>query len=124
MPTLTETVHDGAFLQSEANGFLSRETATVASGQDLDAGTVVEFSAGKLIACSGTLNTDGDLVTAAAGILFAAVDASDGDVEDCVYIARDSEVKDDLITYPAESTAGGEKAAVIESLKLLDIRPR
>ncbi|RWC29836.1 MAG: head decoration protein [Mesorhizobium sp.] len=124
MTTLTETVHDGEFLESEANGFLSREAATVASGQVLNAGEVVEFSAGKLIACSGALATDGSLVTDVAGILFAGVDATDGDVTDCVYIARDAEVKDDLITYPTETTTGGEKAAVIASLELLHIRPR
>ncbi|RWC25899.1 head decoration protein [Mesorhizobium sp.] len=125
MTTLTETVHAGEFLQSEANGFLSRDAATVASGQVLKAGQVVEFSAGKLIACSGLLDTAGtSLVTDAAGVLFDAVDASAGDVADCVYIAREAEVKDDLITYPTETTAGGEKAAVIASLKSLHIRPR
>jgi hypothetical protein len=91
----------------------------------LKAGQVVQLSAGKLIACSGLLDTAGTaLVTAADGILFDAVDASGGDVADCVYIARDAEVKDDLITYPTESTAGGEKAAVVASLKSLHIRPR
>lgn len=125
MTTVTETVHAGEFLQSEANGFLSREAATVASGQNLKAGQVVELSAGKLIACSGLLDTAGSsLVTAAVGILFDAVNASAGDVADCVYIAREAEVKDDLITYPTETTAGGEKAAVIASLKALHIRPR
>ncbi|RWB85929.1 MAG: head decoration protein [Mesorhizobium sp.] len=124
MTTLTETVHDGEFLQSEANGFLSRESATVASGQVLKAGQVVEISAGKLIAASGSLNTAGDVVTEVEGILFQAVDASGGDVADCVYIARDAEVKDDLITYPTESTAGGEKAATVASLEKLHIRPR
>ncbi|RWQ12348.1 head decoration protein [Mesorhizobium sp.] len=124
MTTLTETVHDGEFLQSEANGFLSRDAATVLSGQNLVAGQVVELSGGKLIACSGLLDTAADLITDVVGIMFAAVDATAGDVADCVYIARDAEVKDDLITYPTETTAGGEKAAVIASLKLLHIRPR
>lgn len=125
MPSYTETVHAGAFLQSEANGFLSRETATVKSGENLVAGQVVQFDGTELVACSGDLNTAGDaLVTEVAGILFDAIDATDGAVDNCVYIARDAEVKDDAVTYPTESTAGGEKAAVIESLKLLGIRPR
>lgn len=124
MTTVTETVHAGAFLQSEANGFLSRETATVASGQNLKAGHVVQLSAGKLVACSGTLATDGTLVTDVVGVLFDAVDATGGDVAGCVYVARDAEVKDVDLTYPTETTAGGEKAAVITSLKKLHIRPR
>lgn len=124
MAVLTETVHAGAFIQSEANGFLSRETATVKSGEILVAGQVVQFDGVKLVACDGELTTDDDLVTDVAGILFAAVDASDGDVANCVYVARLAEVKDDALTYPAESSDGGEKAAVIASLKKLHIRPR
>lgn len=124
MPTLTETAHTGAFLESVAPGWLSFDKATVASGQDLAAGAVVMFSGGKLVAHDGTLNSDGSVTTAVAGILFAAVDATAGDVENCVYVARLAEVKDDALTYPTESTAGGEKDAVIESLKLLHIRPR
>jgi hypothetical protein len=43
--------------------------------------------------------------------MFDAVDASDGAVSGAVYSKRLTVVKDDDITYPAESTAGGEKAA-------------
>lgn len=124
MTTLTETRHAGHFIQSEANGSRARQKATVASGQNLVAGEVVMLSAGKLVAHDGLLTTDGDVVTEAAGIMFDAVDASGGDVADSVYVAADAEVKDDALTYPAESTAGGEKAAVVASLAKLHIYPR
>ena len=124
MTAITEAIHAGAFLESEANGTRSRDVATVASGEVLVAGQAVQFSGTKLVAADGQLTTDGDVVTPVAGILWDAVDASGGDVAKCVYIARDAEVKDDLITYPTESTAGGEKDAVIESLRALGIRTR
>lgn len=41
MTTLTETRHAGEFLVSEANGCRSRESETLISGQDLEAGTVL-----------------------------------------------------------------------------------
>ncbi len=41
MTLISESYHDGAFLQSEANGFLSRKAATLKSGEDLEAGTVL-----------------------------------------------------------------------------------
>lgn len=126
MTVLTETTHAGAYLGSVVDRQLSFETATVKSGQILKVGEVVEFDGdGKLVAASGDLDTGGDaLDTDVAGILHDAVDASAGDVVDCVYLARLATVKDDALTYPVESTAGGEKAAVIASLKKLFIRPR
>lgn len=119
--SFTEDPHTGEFLLSEANGNRSRESASVASGQTLKAGQAVMMSAGKLVAHDGTLNSDGSVTTAAAGILLAPVDASGGEVADCAYIARDAEVNDNLVTYPAESSAGGEKAAVVASLADLGI---
>ena len=121
MTVFTEAAHTGEFILSEANGNRSRENGTLASGQDLAAGTVVQDNgSGKLIACDGTLNTAGDLVTAVAGILLAAGDATGGDLA-VAYIARDAEVNDNLLTYPTESTAGGEKAATQASLATLGI---
>lgn len=121
MTTMTEGRHTAEFVLSEAEGQRSRENGTVASGQDLAAGTVVQDNgSGKLIACSGTLNTAGDLVTAVAGVILAKADASAGDV-DVAYIARDAEVNGNTLTYPTESTAGGEKAATKASLTSLGI---
>ncbi|RWI92860.1 head decoration protein [Mesorhizobium sp.] len=105
------------------SGFHSCEFATVASGQVLKAGEVVQLEGGKLIAATGLLSGDA-LVTDVIGVMFEAVDASGGDVANRCYIARAAELKDGLLTYPAESTAGGEKAATVASLKKLGIAPR
>lgn len=122
MTTLTEGKHAGEFIISEANNTRSREVATVASGQNLVAGQAVQLSAGKLIAFTGTLNTDGDVITAPVGILFDNVDASstgaNADVTGCVYIARDAEVALDKLTIP---TGTDENPAAIDALATLGI---
>lgn len=127
MTKLTEEIHAGAYLGSCVDPQVSFETATVASGQDLKAGEVVEFNGSdKLIACTGTLDTAGTaLSNTEVFILHQAVDATDGDVSGCVYLARGpASVKDDVITYPTESTAGGEKVATVAALKAKYIVPR
>lgn len=124
MTVFTEAAHTAEFILSEANGHRSRENGTLASGENLAAGTVLmDNGAGKLVEFDGATNTAGDLVTEAAGILLAATDASSADTE-VAYIARDAEVNLKLLTYPAESTAGGEEANTIASLKLLGIIAR
>lgn len=126
MTTLSEGKHAGEFLVSEANNTRSRATGTVKSGENLVAGEVVQLDGnGKLVACDGVLDTAGDLVTAVAGIMYDNVDASasgaNADVAGAVYIARDAEVNGGELTYPTESTAGGEEDATNESLKALGI---
>ncbi len=124
MTTKTEPLHTGGFIASEANGWRSRETATVLSGQNLVAGEVVQLSGAKLIAASGSLDSAGDVSTAVVGIMHAAIDASSADVKNAVYIARDAEVVDADLTYPDETTAGGEKVATVASLAALGIIAR
>ncbi len=126
MTTLTEPLHTGGFIVSEANGERSREIATVVSGQDLVAGQVVQLDAnGKLTAADGIPNSDdSDLDTDVIGIMHAAVDATSGDVTEAVYIARDAEVNDADITYPDESSPGTEKDQTVVSLALLGIIAR
>jgi hypothetical protein len=119
---LTESVHAAEFIISEANGHRSRENGTLASGQNLAAGAVVMFSGDNLTAYTAGAVTDGG-TDEAAGILINAVDASTA-AQPCCYIARDAEVNLNLLTYPAESTAGGEKDNTIASLKLLGIIAR
>ncbi|HEX9647064.1 MAG TPA: head decoration protein [Alphaproteobacteria bacterium] len=129
MATKTEGKHAAEFLVSEANGTLSRETATVKSGQNLVAGEVVEKDVdGKLIAFSAGVDSDGAVLVEAVGIMWDNVDASatgaNADVPGQVYIARLAEVNDGEITYPTETSDGGEKALAIASLEKLHIRPR
>lgn len=124
MTNLTEGRHAAEFIVSEANGHRSRSTATVASGEVLVAGQAVQLSGGKLVAADGVLDSAGAVVTAVAGIMFDGVDATAGDVEDAVYISRDAEVNQNEVTYPTETTAGGEQAAVNASLAELGIIAR
>jgi hypothetical protein len=124
MTALTEGKHRGEYLGPDYLPQLSFETATVKSGQDLVSGQVVEFDNGQLVACSGLTDTAGDLITAVVGILDDNIDATAGAVAGCVYLARIATVKDNVVTYPTETSDGGEKAAVVASLALLNIRPR
>lgn len=59
----------------------------------------------------------------AAGILYAAVDASGGDVTIAVIIARDAIVNGDLLVWPSDIEAG-EKTAAIAELKAIGILVR
>jgi hypothetical protein len=122
MTTLNESLHAGSHIAWEANPMFTRETATVASGQNLKAGEVVMLSGGNLVALDGTLATDGSLTNTPAGVMFDGVDATDGAIADCVYTARGPAiVKAADITFPTETTAGGQKAATIAALKALNI---
>ncbi|KEC73157.1 phage protein [Rhizobium leguminosarum bv. phaseoli CCGM1] len=124
MTTLTMGERDEEFILSEANGQLSRSNATLKSGENLKAGTLLkDDGTGKLIAATGSLNTAGDLVTPIAGILCRTTDATGGDVSVSI-LDKDAEVKDAFLTYPTETTAGGEKAASKESLLALGIKVR
>ncbi|RUW60292.1 head decoration protein [Mesorhizobium sp. M2A.F.Ca.ET.067.02.1.1] len=116
MTDFTENLHSGTYLAFEVDPQISRETGTVASGQDLVVGQLVMLSGGNLVAHDGALNTAGDVVSEVEGIMFDAVDATGGAVSGAVYTKRLSTVKDDDLTYPTESTAGGEKAACIASM--------
>lgn len=124
MATQTASARTAEFILTEDDGSLSRDNGTVASGQNLAAGTVLmDNGSGKLIAHDGTLNSDGTVATAVAGILIYAVDASAADTA-CSYVDYACEVKDAFLVYPTESTAGGEKAGCIASLLSLGIKVR
>lgn len=116
MTTLTEGRRAVEFILSEANGTRSRENGVAKQGEVLKAGTVVEFDGTKLVACSGIRDTAGDLVTPAAGIVLHRVDATAADAP-VAYLARDAEVKEPYLTYPALSSALDEKAACNRSLE-------
>lgn len=128
MTAISETKHAGCFMASEENNTRSRDVATVKSGEVLVAGQIVQWDGGvedsTLVAATGVGASDGDLSIEVAGIIWDNVDATDGAVTGCVYINSDAEVKLDALTFPTESTDGGERAATIRSLRLLGIKPR
>lgn len=124
MTTQTMGPRDEEFILAELDGGISRSNKTLKLGQNLEAGTVLQdYGDGKLIAHAGALNTAGDVVVAVAGILCRTTDATDADT-DVAVLDQDAAVKDPFLIYPTESTAGGEKAAVIESLASLGIKVR
>lgn len=101
MTTLTEGTHTGAYIVAEANGDRAREHVTVVSGQNLSAGDVV----GKVTA-SGKYaiynNGAADGTEVAAGILYAATDASEADMA-AVISARDCTVNAGELGWNAQA---------------------
>jgi len=104
MTTLTETPHAGEFLVSEANGTLSREVVTIASGSGVvPAGLVL----GKITA-SGKYkpydddNADGS--ETAVCLAYDTVDATSADKK-AVVIFRNAEVRASAILWAATNDA-------------------
>lgn len=96
MTVLTEGKHAGEFVLSEGNGLISREVRTIASGQNLAAGTVLgKITASGKYAAYDNAALDG--TQTAVEVLFDNVDASAADVE-AVTIARNAEVNGDELT--------------------------
>ena len=123
MATSTETaVYTAEFIASEANGTRSRETGTVLSGEVLSAGEIVQKNADdKWISVVGALDSDG-LGGFDVGVSFRAVDATAGDVTGAVFITRDAELVDALLTYPDAGSDATEVAAVKAALRDQGIR--
>lgn len=112
MTVLTEGKHAADFLVSEANGARSRDAVTVAQGQNLKPGAVLGklTATGKHMALAPAAN-DGSQT--AAGILYAAADATGADVRQTA-ILRDAEVNGAELAWPDGITAGQKTAAVVE----------
>lgn len=112
MTALTEGHHASEFILSEGNGTISRENGTLASGQNLAAGTVLQgpTSAMTRLAADET----------AIGVLINAVDASAG-AKPASYLARYGEVLGSELTYAAETTGTDEAVTGAASLALLGI---
>jgi hypothetical protein len=104
MPVLNEGRYAGEFIVSEGDGRISRETITVLSGQNLQAGAVLGkvTASGKYKALEPAA-VDGS--ETAAGILYDAVDASAADSEG-VAIVRLAEVNAAELVWPAGITGG------------------
>lgn len=111
MAILTEANRTAEFLQSEANGYRSREvqafdSTTDWAGAAIPAGQVYAIVGGVAVAFDGDA-IDGSEV--AAGILFEAVEA--GGVVDRTVVVRDAEVKRYKLT--ADGTNSEVDAALL-----------
>lgn len=110
----TETQHMGEFLVSTAMGDRSREEGTLAAGQTLEDGTLLSGPPTALVAWESELNTEDAIADDITGILLGSHDTStegEGEAKQVAYIARDAEVVDVLIHYPA----GGASAAQVKT---------
>ncbi|MCK7542956.1 head decoration protein [Marinobacter bryozoorum] len=103
MATFTESRHAGEFIISEANGHRSRDTVTVAAGNNLQAGHVVGALTAGGYAEYNPGNADGSETP--AGVLFDAVDATDA-AQTGVILARDCEVTGADLAFFAGATEG------------------
>lgn len=95
--TFSDASRDCAFLLSEAPGTLSREEITVASGENLAAGTLVGkvTIGGEYVAYDDDGTDDGRRT--AAGVLLHACNATDA-AQKAVMIARLAEVSTSKLT--------------------------
>jgi hypothetical protein len=96
---------------SEANGHRSRENGTLASGEDLAAGTVLMVSGANLV--EYVVDTD----SVCAGILLYTTDASAA-AKAVSYLARDAEVNLKLLTYPQSTDESEDEASIAALLEL------
>ena len=112
----TEKNRTGDFLLSEGNGSYSRENIVVASGQNLQAGTVLSTvtASGEATALAPA-GDDGSEV--ATGILWANTNATDADTA-AVAIQRAAEVKADALIWPAGITAPQKTTAIAQLSEL------
>lgn len=114
MAVKTDHLGAGAFIKSEANGDLSRETVTIVSGSGkLLAGTVLgQITVGGKYKPYDNNNTDGS--ETAKAILVYDVDATSADVV-AVVIVRLAEVWANRLQWAA-SVLTGEKAPAYTEL--------
>jgi hypothetical protein len=125
MATLTEGAHAGEFIVSEANVGATgvprgRDTGTLASGQNLAAGSVLG-----VVSASGEYavynNAAADGTEVAAAILFDAVDASAG-AEPCVVLNGDCEVNGSELNWNGEDQTSQDAGTA--DLKAIGVRVR
>ena len=122
---LTEGQRAGEFLISEARGSRSRMTLILESGYDVADGTIMMRSGTtKMVPLdygTETLTEADDIVGVIFGNWNSSSTGANADIAGVPYIARDAEVDSSLLTYPDESSTGGEEAAANTALEALGI---
>lgn len=114
--SLTEGRHSGEFILSVANGNLSFDNGTLASGEDLEAGTVLATVDDEFVQI---IPGDSGPAADATAILLSKTDASAA-AQACAVIARDAEVIADALVWP-DGISAQDKADAIAQLAALHI---
>ncbi|WP_054073906.1 head decoration protein [Comamonas testosteroni] len=121
MTTLTEGPRNAGYLISEANGTRSREVVTLAAGGVYPPGAVLaQVTASQKFVELDPAASDGS--EKAVAVLYAGVDATDGD-KPGVISARDTEVHEEALIFPAGITPQQTTTALAE-LRALGIVAR
>lgn len=120
MAALTEKGHSEEFILSEGNGTISRSTGTVITGATYEVGQVVSriTASGKLAIVDLAASTGAE--TAVGILLGDRLGTLAADRANVPFLARDCEVADSLIVYPAGATSGN-KITIRASLALVGI---
>ncbi|CUX63296.1 head decoration protein [Agrobacterium leguminum] len=124
--SMTETPRDLAVLLSEANGYLSREVLTIASGAGkLLAGTVLGkvTASNKYVASPNASVVGKEGAETAVAILGYEVDATSTDVK-AVCITNDAEVKNPMLVFDASVDDATKRAAKLTQLRAVTIKAR
>lgn len=114
MATLTEAARTAEFLQSEANGYRSRDavTVTVPANTTILPGRVMAkiTATGKFVPHDADGTDNG--TRAPAGILYSALTNSTGSAADAdgVVIVRDAEIKNSKVIYDPAGDAAANLA--------------
>jgi len=105
-----ESIYLGDLLKYEEENRYSRDTITVAAGQNLKLGTVLGRLNGKAVALDPTA-TDGS--EQAVGVLMSDVDATAGNT-DAVMVSRNVLLSEPYVVWPAGLTTAQKVTAVAE----------
>lgn len=121
--TIVEKARPLAFILSEGNGYISRETVTVASGAGkLEAGTVLgKLTSGGKYTPSPNSGADGSQT--AIAILAYPVDATSAD-QPAVVIANDAEVKNPMLIFHSSVDDNTKRTAKLTQLAAVRIKAR
>lgn len=126
MESSTEGARPLAFLLSEANGLLSRDTVTVAAGAGkLEAGTVIGMitASKKYLASPNAVVAGSEGAETATAVLAYPVDATDADVE-AVVVNKDAEAKAPMLVFHASVNDATKRNGKLTQLRSVGIKAR
>lgn len=99
MTTIVEKNRNEDFILTEANGCRSRETVSLASGQDYESGSIVaQYDGAAVYELVNAINLAGATDVDAVAIVCRHTNATDS-AKDAAVIARDAEVVDTELVF-------------------------